>query len=214
MSVTVRGKAKVEWRPNFTLVVESPDGTSLPADGELHDLIATLTNTADGTPVVGRTLKLSTDPTGNTGDGKRRRTDSEGKVTFRVSKSSNGSVEYTVSLVPEPATSLPTIEDDITIAWGSGFYLFVFPSDSTSPSGSDFGPVDMVLSTTDVVLTPAVGEQITVTPIGVIGVIDMTGHLLFMLPDHPPGAVVYTLTVPGLASGVSSVPNTFTHTWT
>lgn len=214
MSVTVRGQAKVRWKPNYTIVADSPDGTSLDADGVLHDLIVTLTNTADGSPVVGRTIRLHTDPTGNTGDGKSKITNADGEATFRVSKSVTGAVIYTASLVPVPPTSDPTVEDDITISWGSGFYLFIFPSDSTSVSGSDFGPVDMALSSTDGVFTPVVGEPITVTPIGAIGATDGTGHLLFTLPDHPPGAVLYTLTVPSLASGTSSVPNTFTHTWT
>lgn len=214
MSVTVRGKAKVQWRPDFTVLAESPDGLELDADGNLHDLTATLTNTADGSPVADRVIQLSTSPVGNVGDGSLKRTSSSGVATFRVSKSTDGAVTYTASLIPNPPSSSPAVTDDVTIVWGTAFYLFSYPSDSTSPSGADFGPVELVLSTTDVILTPAVGESITVTPIGVIGAIDGTGHLTFMLPDHAPGAVVYTLTVPTLSSGLSSVSNVFTHTWT
>lgn len=210
MSVTVRGKTKVQWRPDFTLVVDSPDGLSLDSDGEEHDLTATLTQTSNGDPVVGRTISLHTVPAGEAGDGKRFTTDNEGKVTFRVSDLQAESVEYTASLIPRPPTSEVTIEASLTIQWGTGFFLQGFPTDSTSASGSDFGPVQMILSTGPV-FNPAAGVSCTVTPIGSIGATDLGGIIDFMLPNHPPGAVVYTLTVPTVVGGV---PAFFTHTWT
>lgn len=123
MSITVRGKAKVEWRPNYTLDVDSPDGTSLPADGFFHDFTATLTNTTTGDPIPNRTLKLKTDPIDRDGHNQRKTTDANGEVTYRIADSFDEVVVYTVSLLPDPPTSVPTITADETITWGTGALL-------------------------------------------------------------------------------------------
>lgn len=123
--ITVTGQAIVDWKPKFTLEVESPDGTQLDPDGEQHELIATLTRTATGDPVSGRTIKLRTSPTGEVGDTRRLLTDNDGQVTFLISDDEEEVVEYTVSLIPKPPTSRPTVTDDISIQWGDPGMEFV-----------------------------------------------------------------------------------------
>jgi hypothetical protein len=117
MSTTVRGKAKVEWRPDFTLTFTSTDGLTLDPGTETHPLVATLTNTVDGSPVEGRTIKLTTSPE-RVGHGEREMTDGEGKCTFEVSNVATESVVYTASVIPRPPTSEPTVTADLTIQWG------------------------------------------------------------------------------------------------
>lgn len=209
MSFTVRGTCAVFWKPAYTLTAESPDGTELDADGKEHDLIATLTKTVSGVPVPNRTLKLKTDPVDEVGHNKRKRTNSSGQVTFKVSNLDTESVEYTVSLVPRPATSSPTVADDLTIQWGAGYFLQAFPSDAAAGVGSPYGPVQMTLYQLDEV-TPAVGVSCVVDPIGTIGVTDGFGNILFNVPSHGAGAVLYTLTDPPVSGGV---PPFFTLTW-
>jgi len=116
--ITVRGKTKVEWTPDFTLTFTSTDGTTLDPGTTLHPLVATLTQTSNGEPVVGRTIRLTTDPTGRVGHGVRGTTDVNGEVTFQVSDVATETVVYTASLIPRPATSLPTLTEDLTIMWG------------------------------------------------------------------------------------------------
>lgn len=118
MSITVRGQTKVEWRPNFTLAFTSTDGLSLDPGTDTHPLVATLTNTSTGAVVVGRTLRLATNPTGRVGDTVRGATNSDGQVTFNVSNVSVESVIYTVSLIPNPPITEPTVTANLTITWG------------------------------------------------------------------------------------------------
>lgn len=118
MSVTVRGQAKVRWKPDFTLTFSSTDGLSLDPGTTTHPLVATLTNTADGSAVEGRTIRLTTNPTPRIGDTSRRVTDVNGQATFNVSNPSVESVIYTASLIPRPPTTEPTVTESLTITWG------------------------------------------------------------------------------------------------
>lgn len=116
--ITVRGKAKINWKPNYTLTFTSSEGLSL-NPGDTTSLVATLTNTADGTPVPNRKIMLTTNPTPRTGDEARKTTNAEGVATFTgITNPSVESVVYTASLIPKPATSLPTVTTDLTIEWG------------------------------------------------------------------------------------------------
>ena len=118
MAVTVRGKAKIDWKPNYTLTFTSTDGLTLDPGTTLHPLVATLTNTSTGAVITDRVIRLTTSPTPRVGSGQRRTTDANGQVTFQVSNVSVESVVYTASLIPEPAISEPTVTTDLTITWG------------------------------------------------------------------------------------------------
>lgn len=123
--ITVRGTCAVFWKPAYTLALVSSDGTSLDADGKYHDLVATLTKTATGAAVPGRTIKLATNPTGEIGHRVRKFTGGDGTATFRVADSDDEVVEYTASLIPKPPTSEITITATTSITWGDPVMAFV-----------------------------------------------------------------------------------------
>ena len=133
MAVTVRGKAKIDWKPNYTLTFTSTDGLTLDPGTTLHPLVATLTNTSTGAVITDRVIRLTTSPTPRVGSGQRRTTDANGQVTFQVSNVSVESVVYTASLIPEPAITDPTVTADVTITWGGVVCTTCNADISTSP---------------------------------------------------------------------------------
>lgn len=137
--ITVRGNAKILWKPDYTLVFTSPDGLSLDANST-HTLIATLTNTADGSPVANRFIRLSTNPTPRNGDGAQFRTNAEGVVTFTISNGSVESVVYLAEVIPVPPTTEPTVTQSLTIDWGTPSGTCnsdISNSDGVIPVGTD-----------------------------------------------------------------------------
>ena len=155
MSVTVRGKAKIDWKPAYTLTMASPDGVSFSADGATHDLTATLTRTSDGTLISNRTIGLATSPVGRVGDGLRATTDVNGKATFRVSNTDAEVIAYTGSLIPDPPTSDPTITGSINLYWSTtGFtpiFLFQCSMSSSTPGPSVGSPATITTNGTSAV---------------------------------------------------------------
>lgn len=119
-TVTVRGATTVRWKPAYTLALSSPDGNSLPANGLTHRLIATLTHTSNGTPVVGRQVRLTTSPTSRVGDGVRRVTDGSGEATFSVGDLTVENVGYAADLPP----LANIVSSQLVIAWtGPGCFI-------------------------------------------------------------------------------------------
>lgn len=116
--ITIRGVTQVVWVPNYTLTLTSPDGLELEADGEEHTIIATLLNTATGAAVPNRTIRLLTTPSARVGNGKRARTDIEGKARFVVSNEDDESIDYEAQLAPQFA-----VTGDLTIQWGEAGQL-------------------------------------------------------------------------------------------
>lgn len=131
--ITVRGKAKINWKPNYTLTIESSGGLTVDAGGTTI-LTATLTNTATGNPVPNRKITLTTDPSPRTGDGARKTTNADGVVTFEVSNVQVESVQYIASLVPNPPTTEPTVTADLTIAWGGVVCSTCYTDIQSSPA--------------------------------------------------------------------------------
>lgn len=120
MSYTVRGIAKVTWKPNYTISISSPDGLAFDKGTTRHPLVVSLSRTADGTGVANRTILLTTSPTGRPGHGSLARTNTAGSARFSVYDTVDETVTYTANLIPSPTSSMPTISDSLTIVWGVG----------------------------------------------------------------------------------------------
>ncbi len=100
MPVTVRATTKVRWKPAYTITLSSTDGLALPSDGSGHELVAILTRTSNGDPIVGRLLRLTTDPVARVGENVIRYTDGEGKARYTVSDTLDETVTYQSLLAP------------------------------------------------------------------------------------------------------------------
>jgi hypothetical protein len=110
-----RGIVTVNWKPNYTLTLTSPEGFSFPADGKTHPLIGALINNANLLPVGGKQIELRTLLSGRVGDGIIKVTDALGKGTWRVSDTVTESVEYTAALLPQRFIE----SDPLTIDWSN-----------------------------------------------------------------------------------------------
>ena len=210
MSFTVRGVTQVQWGPDYILTLDSPDGTSLDADGKPHPLVAKLVKTSNGAPVSGRNIRLSTSPGGEVGDGSRKMTDSSGKVTFTVSDSSSETVDYTATLVmasgsPTPLTATESIQWGGGDAWwnvSGGAWGEPFALGSLTPGDAVF----ILKDNQDPALgVPIVGAMITIgtTPAGrvgdgvVAGPTDINGEVDLMAilnAESVTGGVSYVIT--------------------
>lgn len=115
MPITVRGVQVVEWIPNYALTLVSDDGLSLPADGDLHRLTATLTNIATSQLVSGKQIRLSTVPLNRVGD-LAQSTTKGGKAYFRVSDTFTEVVNYRAFLLPQQIVA----SGIVSISWTDG----------------------------------------------------------------------------------------------
>lgn len=218
MSVTVRGQTKVEWRPNMTLTANSPDGTSLDADGEEHDFTATLTNIANGSPVPDRVISLNTNPVSRTGHNSRKITGADGKVTFTIADLFNEVVIYTVSLVPIPPISEPTVTDDETITWGTGALLIDLSFTDNVGGIQNVGNSAIVTATCTVSGAPVAGISVTLqtTPGGQDGdgeikVTNISGVATWTVSESSPVVVQYDASA--ISPGTINSMNTDDITW-
>lgn len=135
---TARSYVTVKWTPNFTLTLASPEGTSFPADGKNHPLVATLLRTPSNKAVGGQQLVLGTDVAAP-GKGQIRFTDGSGKATFTVSDTDGGVVNYTASMPGGVLSSSP-----LAITWTTQWELlypngFNIPNLGTVPVGTPIG---------------------------------------------------------------------------
>ncbi len=204
MSFTVRGVTQVQWGPDYILTLDSPDGTSLDADGKPHPLIAKLVKTSNGAPVSGRNIRLSTSPGGEVGDGSRKMTDSSGKVTFTVSDSNNETVDYTATLVMASGSPTPLTATE-SIQWGTSDIIAFTEGGGGIHTFGDTIMVRLFASSTDSpVMTPVENVVMTLraaalgpTPVGdghVFGPTGPDGYTEFLsITQTNPGMSPYTV---------------------
>lgn len=169
---TVRGIVTVEWQPNESIILTSPHGTSLPADGKSHPLFATLINNPTNLPVGGKMLKLNTDPVGYPGDATRNITGGGGGVAlFTVSSDMGGVVDYQAV---KPRLNVP-ISNVVTITWTSESCTGNI--DSQEPTLVVDSEVDVIVGwyvTWDEIFNFGTPEETTVTHIKMVMVLGDT----------------------------------------
>jgi len=159
-NLTATGMCQIRWLPNYALAMVSTDGSALPADGVLHNLVATLTNVGDGSPAEGKKLRLLTSPKPRVGTGSTGTTDSSGQVAFHVSDTTDEVVTYTAKYYSQRQSAISS--DPVPITWGSYNPLIVLDfSDAQNGYVQNCG--FSVSITADILADGGPGEGITVT---------------------------------------------------